>query len=130
MSLECPDRLTNRYCSLQSANEFHLAMTAEQQAELECILFEDDRTEHEWERGVICVITRSSGQERVSFLVHDILGPADGDINYGGSVQFDADYRYEAVARAREVGEAAGLLYIHTHPNLTGDETAFPNGTV
>jgi hypothetical protein len=66
----------------------------------------------------------------VSFLVHDILDPADGDINYGGSVQFNADYRYESVARAREVGDAAGLLYIHTHPNLTGDQTDFPNPSI
>lgn len=130
MSTNRPDRLTDRSYSLQSADEFHLALTEEQQTELECILFEDARAEHEWERGVICVITRSSGQDRMSFVVHDILDPADGDINYGGSVQFDADYRYEAVARAREVGDAAGLLYIHTHPNLTGDETAFPNPSV
>jgi len=127
MSHHRPDRLTDRNRSLQEADEFHLAMTEEQQDELERILFEDARTENEWERGAICVITRSSGRDRVSFLVHDILAPEDGDVNYGGSVQFDADYRYDAVARAREVGNSAGLLYIHTHPNLVGDETAFPN---
>lgn len=121
-----PDRLTARKLPLQAVDEFHLAVTESQHDTLEHILFEDPRTDNEWERGVICVITRSSGRDRVSFLVHDILEPGDGDITYGGSVQFAADYRHKAVTKAREVGDEAGLLYVHTHPNLTGDELAFP----
>ncbi|MFC4553578.1 MULTISPECIES: HesA/MoeB/ThiF family protein [Halorussus] len=119
--------LLDRHRSLSEANGFHLGMSEGAHEDIMEVLFEDPETKAEWERGVICVVTRSSGTERVSFLVHDVLKPDAGDVNYDGRVQFTADYRYEAVQKARNVGESAGLLYVHTHPNLANDETAQPN---
>lgn len=125
--LTTSQNLHDHRLSIAAANEFHLAMTEDVQDDIERILFENPETSDEMERGVICVITRSSGRKRVSYLVHEVLEPDPGDITYGGSVQFDRDYRYEAIKRARELGDDAGILYVHTHPNLMGDDEALPN---
>lgn len=106
--------------TLDSANEFHVAMTGEKLEQIEYELFENPETKNLGERGVLCVITRSSGKERVSFLVRDIVTPGTDDVKYprGQSVQFTGEYRRRAKEKAREVGDDAGLLYIHTHQRL------------
>jgi hypothetical protein len=122
-----PSNLRKRRLPLREANGFHLALTEGDYETLEHVLFEEPETQKEWERGAICVITRSSGHERASYLVHDVLEPGEGDIEYGGSVSFNEDYRYKAVQAARDLGDDAGILYVHTHPNLTGDGEAWPS---
>lgn len=119
--------LYGRHLSISTANEFHLAMTEGAHEDIMRILFEDPDTSGELERGVICVITRSSGSERVSYLVHEVLEPEVGDVTYGGSVQFNRDFRHRAIEKARELGPGAGIQYVHTHPNLTKDEKKWPN---
>lgn len=116
-------RYHNYRLELSNANEFHLAMTGSLLEDIEYELFENPETKHLGERGVLCVITRSSGRERLTFLVHDILKPDSDEIKYpaGQSVQFTGEYRRRAKKRAREVGDDAGLLYVHTHGQLPWD---------
>lgn len=120
MTVARDEQLHERRQMPGSANEFHLAMSEEAHDQVEHILFEDPDTKHLGERGVICIITPSTGKERVTYLVHDVLEPTGEAIDYGGghSVQFKADYRKRAIDRAREVGDKAGILYVHTHRML------------
>lgn len=127
-----PRRFHERQRAPGEVDELHLAMSEQHHHEIEQVLFEDLDTEHLRERGVLCIITPSSGKDRLTYLVHDVLPPQDGDIDYGTghSVQFKASYRKRALDRAREVGDDAGLLYVHTHPTfpfLSNDSPPTPS---
>jgi proteasome lid subunit RPN8/RPN11 len=73
------------------------------------------------ERGVIGIITRSTGENRTTYLLTDLIEPQREDDVYievrQGSPRllFSAGYRTRATARAAEV-DGGGLIYFHSHP--------------
>lgn len=121
------------------ADEFHLAFDAETYDALREVLFSPEAPQsHLYERGAFCVITASTGVERVMYLVHDVIKPGEGDVYIDGGVtdpdsfetdeayeealfetgkglMFDRDYRSRVVDSAFQV-DGAGLMYVHTHP--------------
>nr|WP_254525478.1 ThiF family adenylyltransferase [Natrinema caseinilyticum] len=73
------------------------------------------------ERGVIGIITRSTGETRTTYLLKDIVAPTSDDDVYIDTRQghprllFSPGYRTRATARAAEVS-GGGLVYFHSHP--------------
>lgn len=110
-------KVSDQDISLRDASEFHLGMT-------------DDAKENIWswlhgelavdayERGIMCVLTRSPGRRRLTYLVRKVIPPEDGDINLFGGVEFSRDYRQEVKERADT--QDGGVLYLHTHPGGDG----------
>lgn len=98
---------------LVDAEEFHLAMT-EQDRELIESLLHGERAVDAAERGVMCILARSPGCRRLTYLVQDVIPPEEGDLIYTGGVEFTSDYRRRVKRIATDVG--GGVLYLHTHP--------------
>lgn len=100
------------------ANEFHFAISGSIQDQLDEHLFPDD--DH-WsarmcERGVIGLITRSTGRRRTTYLLKDLVPPEEDDIYEAeDGIRFAPGYRERATKLARRV-DGAGLIYIHSHP--------------
>lgn len=103
--------------ALVDAEEFHLAMT-EQDRDLIESLLHGERAVDAVERGVMCVLTRSPGRRRLTYLVQDVIPPEEGDLLYTGGVEFTSDYRRRVKRLANDVG--GGVLYLHTHPRGVG----------
>lgn len=99
--------------ALVDAEEFHLAMT-EQNLELIESLLHGERAVDAPERGLMCVLTRSPGRRRLTYLVQDVILPEEGDLIYTGGVEFTSDYRRRVKRLANDIG--GGVLYLHTHP--------------
>lgn len=119
-------------CSLDEVSEYHFALSEEKHGRLERYLFpsEYDTTpagasylEGLGERGLIGVITRSTGSDRITHLLHSLVKPeSDEDVymeeSAGGwskRLHFSAGYRARATERLDEV-PGSGLVYFHTHP--------------
>lgn len=101
--------------------EFHLAMSESDLQTLDRLLA-DDRGVHAdlVERGAICVISRSSGDRRESYLVRDIVTPQEGDVYIEDRVvRFDDKYRSHALQRAQDTA-GGGIMFVHTHPPGAG----------
>jgi hypothetical protein len=114
---------------LPAADEFHLAMTEQVHRRLVAVLDPSTTTapgldaeelplRDALERGAICVLTRSSGRDRLTYIVQQILVPNEGDVTFEHGVQFSAAYRRRAKDAVRELGESAGLLYAHSQPTV------------
>lgn len=99
--------------AVADAEEFQLAMTDRDHAVIRSILH-GERAVDEPERGLMCVLTRSSGRRRLSYLVREVVPPRDGDLIYTGGVEFTSQYRRRVKRLADEHG--GGVLYLHTHP--------------
>lgn len=103
-----------------TVNEFHVALTEATRETIRSLLFEDERFRSMPERGLIAVLRPSSGRDRVTFLIEEVVPPEQGDIQFDGGLGFGREYS----RRARELAQArdeAGLLYLHTH--LPGGST-------
>lgn len=123
------------------AEEFHLAIPSDRFDQLSRALSPDEGPNADQpERGVYCVITRSQGHDRVTYLVREVVMPDDGQVYYAGGLndarsletipedeldqiasdegiglQYDAEYRRRSRQAAKGV-EGGGLLIAHTHP--------------
>ncbi|MFC6838352.1 ThiF family adenylyltransferase [Halomarina ordinaria] len=103
-----------------TVDEFHVALTKATRETIRSLLFENDRFRSMPERGLIAVLRPSSGQNRVTYLIEEVVPPEQGDIQFDGGLDFGREYS----RRARELAQArdeAGLLYLHTH--LPGGNT-------
>lgn len=114
----------------EGEEEFHLALTEERFEDLTRALSPDQGPNaDEDERGAYCVITRSTGSKRATYLIHEVVVPADGAVEFTSEgLQFDPDYKHKATERAADV-DGGGLLIAHTHPGgkaapSTGDDRA------
>lgn len=134
-----------RLLSAVSAEEVHLAIPGEVHRELRSVLFPDEGHPFasKYERGAFCVITRSTGVRRLSYLVRDVVHPTSADDlafkhggrseasesdsqgwdngrasrsrrTLGGGLTFSKDYHQRALRRAKKLG--GGLMRVHTHP--------------
>jgi len=97
-----------------TADEFQLAITEADRAEVERVLFEDERFIDYEERGVICTIRQSTGGRRVTYVVDEVLTPEDEHVNLKGGVAFESEYKREARQVVRGA-DSVGLLFLHTH---------------
>lgn len=122
-----------------SADEVHLVFPEALYGELQSVLFPSD-DDHPFagkhERGAFCVLARSTGVRRVSYLVREVVHPTSPDdlaFGHGGSTgaewfleggyngegttgfRFSREYHGRAVRRAKEL--EGGLLRVHTHPS-------------
>lgn len=102
------------YPTPATANEFQIALTETTKETIRSLLFEDNRFRSMPERGLIAVLRQSSGRERVTYLIEEVVPPEEDDIEFDGGLNFGREYS----RRARELAQArdeAGLLYLHTH---------------
>ena len=103
--------------------EFHVAITSETFNNLKQALSNTKGPNAgESERGAYCIVTRSTGYNRVTYLVQEVVTPEEGEVYWSGyddetreGLQFEADYRDRAVEAASEV-DGAGIMLVHTHP--------------
>lgn len=102
---------------LQEAGEFHLGMTEEVRDAIWSWLHGNQAADA-YERGLMCVLTRSPGCRRLTYLIYEVVPPEKGDIDLSGGVEFSRDYRMRVKDRAEAVD--GGVLYLHTHPRGTG----------
>ncbi|WP_259519831.1 ThiF family adenylyltransferase [Halanaeroarchaeum sp. HSR-CO] len=103
-------------------HEHLLAMDAGTAEELERILSPETGPFQEWgERGAICVIAPSSGANRTTYLVRDVIQPSADDLRleettFGHELIFEPVYKRRARREALDKRGTAGLLYVHSHP--------------
>lgn len=91
-----------------------IAMTSEAAAELDHHLNRDDGQED------VCIATYvwSTGTERKSALIRDIILPRDGERFVHGNAEFTGAYVVRAATEARERSE--GIVLLHSHPGAHG----------
>lgn len=106
--------------------EHHLAIAGQDAARLERILSPTTGPFADWgERGAICVITESTGANRSTLLVNEVIEPGGGDLELierelGHELEFQPQYKRRAREAASETMGPAGLLYVHSHPERAG----------
>lgn len=116
---------------LRDVGEFQFALTEAKRDQLYGYLFPDDEAttnpegsdlqDDQYERGVIGVITRSSGQYRTTHLLHHLVPPeTEEDVyierrGYSERLFFGRAYKTRATLDAEEV-RGGGLIYFHSHP--------------
>lgn len=116
---------------LKDADDFQFALTEAQQDILYGYLFpDDDETpnpagndlqENQYERGVIGLITRSTGRTRSTYLLHDFIPPKSKNDVYteeqdlGERLFFGSSYKLRSMMAAEEM-RGGGLIYFHSHP--------------
>lgn len=121
-SLIGPSDRTDGYRATIDDREHLLAMDAETAGELERILSPEKGPFQDWgERGAICVVSPSSGANRTTYLVRDVIYPSTDDLRLeektiGHELVFEPEYKRRARHKALDMHGTAGLLYIHTHP--------------
>ncbi len=93
---------------------FSIAMTAQMAAELDDHLTRDDGQED------VCIATYvwSTGAERRTALVRNVVLPRDRERFVHGNAEFTGGYVVRAVTEARERGE--GIVLLHSHPGARG----------
>lgn len=109
--------VTDQDLRLPDAGEFQLAMTAETEQRIQRLLH-GDLAPDAFERGLTCVLTRSPGKRRLTYLVHEVSPPEPGEVDLSGGVEFSPGYRRRVKKRADSVD--GGVLYLHTHPGGKG----------
>lgn len=110
--------------SAASAGEVHLVFPERVYGELLRQLFPRDEAHpffEKFERGAFCVVARSTGVRRVSYLVREVVPPSSPeDLTFcscdsdEAGFRFGKEYHHRAIRRAREM--QGGLLRVHTHP--------------
>lgn len=110
-------KVSDQDLSQDDASEFHIAMTDEVRDDIWSWLH-GDRAADAYERGLMCVLTRSPGHRRLTYLVREVVPPEKGDVDLASGVQFSRDYRQRVKDRADE--QKGGVLYLHTHPGGDG----------
>lgn len=99
--------------ALPDAEEFQVAMTPDVRDRIWHWLHGDGAARAP-ERGVMCVLTRSPGSRRLTYLIRDVVPPEPGEVDLSGGVEFSRAYRRRVKRRAD--GASGGVLYLHTHP--------------
>ncbi|MFC6764569.1 ThiF family adenylyltransferase [Natrinema soli] len=147
-----PDRLTALHdCETVNAtvgaNEVHLSMTRERCRELRGILYPHPEHPHAelGERGVIGIIMPSTGRNRTTFILRELVIPdpefevgdrGDDDpcdiyeegTGFDKRFWFDTSYRSRATDKAAALeSDRAGLVYFHTHGPGVGVEPSQPD---
>jgi len=91
-----------------------IAMTAEVAAELDHHLTREDGQED------VCIATYvwSTGTERTTALIRNVILPRDGERFVHGNAEFTGAYVVRAATEARERGE--GIVLLHSHPGARG----------
>lgn len=126
--------------SAQDADEAHLVFPESKHRELKAILFPGE-SDHPFagksERGAFCIVSRSTGKTRVSYLVRAVVPPESQDdltVRRGSQqrswedwfsgarsspgelgFRFSKEYHHRAIEKAKAL--SGGLLRVHTHPN-------------
>lgn len=106
-------KVSDQDLALPQADEFQVAMTATERERIWAWLHGEDAADA-YERGLMCVLTRSPGRQRLTYLVREVVPPAEADVDLSGGVEFSRDYRH----RVKDCADAhdGGVLYLHTHP--------------
>ncbi|MEU4558897.1 ThiF family adenylyltransferase [Actinoplanes sp. NPDC023936] len=91
-----------------------IAMTAEVAAELDNHLTREDGQED------VCIATYawSTGAERTTALIRNVVLPRDGERFVHGNAEFTGAYVVRVATEARERGE--GIVLLHSHPGARG----------
>lgn len=91
-----------------------IAMTAEVAIELDHHLSREDGQED------VCIATYvwSTGAERTTALIRNVILPRDGERFVHGNAEFTGAYVVRAATKARERGE--GIVLLHSHPGARG----------
>ncbi|MEU8112761.1 ThiF family adenylyltransferase [Micromonospora sp. NPDC048947] len=91
-----------------------IAMTAEVAAELDNHLTREDGQED------VCIATYvwSTGAERTTALIRNVVLPRDGERFVHGNAEFTGAYVVRVATEARERGE--GVVLLHSHPGARG----------
>lgn len=116
---------------LHSADDFQFALTEHQRDQLYGYLFPEDEStlnpegsnlqSNQYERGVIGVITESTGRTRTTYLLHHLIPPETEDDVFtenrgrGERLFFGGPYKARAMMEAEDV-RGGGLIYFHSHP--------------
>lgn len=106
--------------------EHHLAIDSQDAATLERILSPTTGPFADWgERGAICVIAESTGANRSTLVVNEVVEPREGDLELierelGHELEFQPQYKRRAREAAGGTYGSAGLLYVHSHPERAG----------
>lgn len=117
--------------TLDNVSEYHFALSEEKHDRLQRYLFPSEfettpdgasNLKGLGERGLIGIITRSTGSNRITHLLHSLVKPEPGDVNmeesangWGKRLHFSANYRARATERVDNI-PGGGLVYFHTHP--------------
>lgn len=121
-SLIGPTDHQDGYRASLDEREHQLAMYAETGEQLERLLSPEIGPFKEWgERGAICVVSPSTGENRTTYLVRDVIRPTPDDLRLedtalGHELVFEPEYKRRARSAAKETRGQNGLLYVHTHP--------------
>lgn len=91
-----------------------VAMTADVAAELDHHLTREDGQED------VCIATYvwSTGAERTTAIVRNVILPRDGERMVHGNAEFTGAYVVRAATEARDRGE--GIVLLHSHPGAHG----------
>jgi hypothetical protein len=91
-----------------------IAMTTEVAAELDHHLTRDDGQED------VCIATYvwSTGADRTTALIRDVVLPRDGERFVHGNAEFTGAYVVRVATEARQRGE--GIVLLHSHPGARG----------
>ena len=106
-------KVSDQDLALPDASEFHLGMTKDIREQLWTLLHGDEAADA-YERGVMCVLTRSPGKKRLTYLVREVVPPNEDDVDFSEGVIFSREYRQRVKERAD--ANDGGVLYLHTHP--------------
>lgn len=98
------------------SSELHLAMTETTLAAIERVLFPSTAAAAPPERGLIALVTRSTGVRRTTLLVRNVIEPRPRDVEWSDvdGLLFSTAYKSRAIDAANAIG--AGVLFVHTHP--------------
>jgi len=110
-------KVSDQDLALPDADEFQLAMTPEVKSRLKSWLH-GKKAANAFERGVMCVLTRSPGKRRLTYLIREVIPPKSGEVDLSKGVEFSGNYRRRVKNRADEHG--GGVIYFHTHPSGEG----------
>lgn len=105
--------VTDLDLALPQAGEFQVATTAPDKQRIWAWLHGENAADA-YERGIMCILTRSPGRRRLTYLVREVIPPREGEVDLSGGVEFSRDYRQRVKDRADSLD--GGVLYLHTHP--------------
>ncbi|MQA92113.1 MAG: hypothetical protein GEU90_18120 [Gemmatimonas sp.] len=112
-TLGCPCSFSSSL-RIENVTRFSVAMSGEANSALVDHLLRDDRQED------LCFATwkPSSGFDRYSALVEQLIPPRTGERHVHGNASFEPDYLLRAAEHAGKTGR--GLVFGHSHPGGSG----------